>query len=85
MTPTAIVPASSSNYLDGITSGEGYYYYVVIAENFAGQSAISNCLYVEIKFAHLWEYGVISGVIVAAMVVFVGLKTNQNKKKLNEN
>ncbi|MCG3215413.1 MAG: hypothetical protein KAS63_01775, partial [Candidatus Heimdallarchaeota archaeon] len=43
-----ITTVSSSDYIDTLSS-EGFYYYVVVAENFAGNSSISNCQYVEVK------------------------------------
>ena len=47
-----IATVYSSDYSDTIPS-EGFYYYVVVAENFAGNSSHSNCQYVEVKFATL--------------------------------
>ena len=45
---TPITTTSASNYLDTLPS-ENTYYYVVIAENFAGNSSLSNCQFVNIK------------------------------------
>ncbi len=47
-----ITTVSSSEYIDTVLS-EGFYYYVVIAENFVGNSSISNCQYIEVKFPDL--------------------------------
>ena len=47
-----IITVSLSDYIDTVPS-EGFYYYVVVAENFAGNSSHSNCQYVEVKFADL--------------------------------
>ena len=80
MTALTAIPASSSSFVDGVTA-EGYYFYVVVAENFAGQSEISNCLYVEIKFASLWEFGAVSSVIIAAVIVFSASRISQKKRK----
>ena len=49
---TPIATVSSSDYID-IVSSEGFYYYVVVAGNFAGNSSHSNCQYVEVRFADL--------------------------------
>ena len=47
-----ITAVSSSEYIDAVPV-EGFYYYVIVAENFAGNSTHSNCQYVEVKFADL--------------------------------
>jgi hypothetical protein len=47
-----ITTVSSSEYIDTVPS-EGFYYYVVVAENFAGNSSHSNCQYVEVVFPDL--------------------------------
>ena len=47
-----IITVSSSDYFDSVPS-EGFYYYVIVAGNFAGNSSHSNCQYVEVKFADL--------------------------------
>ena len=47
-----ISTVSSSDYIDTAPS-EGFYYYVVVAENFAGNSSLSNCQYVELRFPDL--------------------------------
>jgi ribosomal protein L31/fibronectin type 3 domain-containing protein len=47
-----IATVSSSDYIDTVTS-EGFYYYVVVAENFAGNSSHSNCQYVEVSITDL--------------------------------
>ncbi len=50
LTPIDIV--SSSEYIDSGLS-EGFYFYAIVASNFAGNSPISNCHYVEVKLAEL--------------------------------
>ncbi|MCK5410130.1 MAG: hypothetical protein KAJ30_07680, partial [Candidatus Heimdallarchaeota archaeon] len=40
---------SSSEYIDTLAS-DGIYYYVIVAENLAGNGSHSNCQYVEVKF-----------------------------------
>lgn len=50
MNPIASV--TSNYYIDSGLS-EGFFYYVVVAENFAGNSTISNCQYIEVKFSDL--------------------------------
>ena len=47
-----ITTVSSSNYIDTVPS-EGFYYYVVVAESFVGNSSHSNCQYVEVNFPDL--------------------------------
>ncbi|MCG3221833.1 MAG: hypothetical protein H7641_10675, partial [Candidatus Heimdallarchaeota archaeon] len=47
-----ITSVSSSEYTD-ILPSEGYYYYVIVARNIAGNSTQSNCQYVEVKFPDL--------------------------------
>ena len=47
-----IITVSSSVYIDTVFN-EGVYYYVVVAENFAGNSSHSNCQYVDVKFPDL--------------------------------
>ncbi len=47
-----IATVSSSEYIDTVPS-EGFYYYVVVAGNFVGNSSHSNCQYVEVKFPGL--------------------------------
>jgi ribosomal protein L31 len=43
---------STSEYMDYIPT-EGFYYYVIVAENIAGKSPYSNCQYVEVRFPDL--------------------------------
>ncbi len=43
---------SSSDYVDNVPI-EGFYYYVIVAENFVGNSTHSNCQYVEVVFPDL--------------------------------
>ncbi|MBY9000141.1 MAG: hypothetical protein KGD64_04445 [Candidatus Heimdallarchaeota archaeon] len=47
-----IASVSSSDYIDTVPS-EGFYYYVVVAGNLAGNSSLSNCQYIEINFPDL--------------------------------
>ena len=49
---TALAVVTDSEYLDTVPS-EGFYYYVVVAENFAGNSSHSNLQTVEVKFPDL--------------------------------
>ncbi|MHA1551492.1 MAG: hypothetical protein ACTSQC_06070 [Candidatus Heimdallarchaeaceae archaeon] len=51
-----IATVSTSDYVDTVPS-EGFYYYVVIAENLAGNSSHSNCQYVEVVFPDLPDLG----------------------------
>ncbi|MHA1202819.1 MAG: hypothetical protein ACTSQ4_09890, partial [Candidatus Heimdallarchaeaceae archaeon] len=47
-----ITSVSSSDHIDTVPS-EGFYYYVVVAENWVGNSSLSNCQYLEVKFTDL--------------------------------
>ncbi len=53
LVPIYTVPSTSFSAFMDIVPSEGIYYYVVVAENFVGNSSISNCQYVEVKFADL--------------------------------
>ena len=76
-----ITTVTSSYYTDLLPS-EGYFYYVIVAGNAAGNSSHSNCQYVEYKIPHVREFTIISGLILGAMVVsLVIMKTRKNKIK----
>ncbi len=47
-----VVTVSSSEYED-IVPSEGFYYYVIVAGNLAGNSSHSNCQFVEVRIADL--------------------------------
>ncbi len=47
-----IATVSSSTYFDTVPT-EGFYYYVIVAGNFVGNSSNSNCQYVEVIFPDL--------------------------------
>ena len=82
-TPYALISAfisTGNSYTDSITS-EGVYYYVVVAENFAGESEISNCVFVEIRFSHVWEYGAISSAVVTVAALTAIIVSIYKKKK----
>ena len=71
----------SNTYVDSLPS-EGYYYYVIVAENFAGNSSHSNCQYVEYKIPHVREFTIISSLILASVVfTYVIMRTRKNKHK----
>ena len=71
----------TSFYTDTLPS-EGYFYYVVVAGNIAGNSSHSNCQYVEYKLPHVREFSIITGLIIGAIVVSLTImKTRKNKLK----
>ncbi len=72
-----------SFYID-ILPNEGYFYYVIVARNFVGNSSHSNCQYVEYKIPHVREFSIISSLILA-MVVFTFVIMRTRKKKSNPN
>jgi hypothetical protein len=49
---TPIATVFSSDYIDTVPS-VGFYYYVIVAANFAGNSSHSNCQYIEVEFLDL--------------------------------
>ncbi|MHA1200786.1 MAG: hypothetical protein ACTSQF_15810, partial [Candidatus Heimdallarchaeaceae archaeon] len=72
---------TTSLYIDTLPF-EGYFYYVIVAGNFAGNSTHSNCQYVEYKVPHLREFGIISSVILSIVVAsIVILKIRKSKLK----
>ena len=79
MIPIATV--SSSIYVDTLPS-EGYYYYVIAAENLAGNSSHSNCQYVEYKIPHVREFAIISGLILGTFVIALVIMRTR-KRNLN--
>ena len=81
LTPVASI--SSSEYID-ILPAEGYYYYVIVAENFAGNSSHSNCQYIEYQLPSLNELIIISGLIIGTTVtLFIIFRTRKKNPKLN--
>lgn len=72
-----------SSYSDVLPS-EGYYYYIIVAENFVGKSAMSNCQYIEYKLPTLSEFiffsSLISGsIIVVSVLIFLKRKNSKRK------
>ena len=60
----------------------GIYYYVVVADNVHYNSSISNCVAVEYKLAHIWEFAIpISMItIIAILVVAMRIKSKRIKE-----
>ena len=80
---TSITSVSSSELTDSLPS-EGFYYYVIIAENFVGKSSLSNCQYIEYKLPTLDEFILISSLIIGLPVLlFVVTHIRKNKSKKN--
>ncbi|MHA1447008.1 MAG: hypothetical protein ACTSSN_09975 [Candidatus Heimdallarchaeaceae archaeon] len=76
-----IAAITSSEFFDTLPL-EGFYYYVIVAGNYAGNSTHSNCQYVEYKLPHVREFTIISSLVLGAFVVsLVVLKTRKNKLK----
>ncbi|MCG3254558.1 MAG: hypothetical protein KAU62_00655 [Candidatus Heimdallarchaeota archaeon] len=81
LTPLATI--GSTSYIDSLPS-EGYYFYVIVATDGAKNSTHSNCEYVEYKVAHLREFTLVSGLILAAFaLVFVVTRIRKKNFKLN--
>ncbi len=80
---TPIATVGSNSYVDNLPS-EGTFFYVIIASDGLRNSTHSNCEYVEFKLPHLWEFGIVSGLILGTFVVlFVVTRTRNKKSKLN--
>ncbi len=72
---------SSSFYIDTLPF-EGYFYYVIVAGNFAGNSSHSNCQYVEYRLPHVREFTIISSLILGVVVIsLVVMKSRRNRLK----
>lgn len=59
---------------------EGYHYYVIIAENFVGNSTISNCEYVVYSVPTLNEFALISGLLLGTFTLLFVLTRIRKKK-----
>jgi hypothetical protein len=80
---TPITTVSSSEFDDTLPS-EGFYYYVIIAQNFVGESDLSNCQYIEYKLPTLDEFILISSLIIGLpLFLFVATQFRKKKSKLN--
>ncbi len=76
---TPIDEVSNSYYADTLPT-EGFFYYVIVASNYVGNSSHSNCQYVEYRLPHVREFTIISSLIIGAMVIsLVVMKTRRNK------
>ena len=79
LVPVTII--STTEYIDYLPS-EGFYYYVIVAENFAGNSTLSNCQYIEYKLPHVQEFVIISSLIIGTFVIlFVYTRTRKKEIK----
>ncbi|MCE7748228.1 MAG: hypothetical protein GPJ51_07515 [Candidatus Heimdallarchaeota archaeon] len=78
-----IITVSSSEYMDTVPS-EGLYFYVVVAENFAGNSSPSNCQYVYFEPLALTptEETSIGIKVIGIMIVFGFVSLIFKKKKI---
>ncbi len=78
---TPIATLTTSYYVDTL-SAEGYFYYVIVAGNAAGNSSRSNCEYVEYRLSHVGEYTIVTSILLATLItsiVFFRIK----KRKLD--
>lgn len=76
---TPIDSTSTSNYIETLPS-PGFYYYVIVAENYVENSAHSNCQYIEYKVPVLREFAITMGILSGAAVILIAI-TNLRKKK----
>ncbi len=80
---TPIATVLDSTYVDDLLT-EGFYYYVVLAENFVGKSPLSNCQYIEYDLPSLKEFGIVSGIVIVTSGLFViAIKIRKRKFKSN--
>ncbi|MCE7741712.1 MAG: hypothetical protein GOP50_04580, partial [Candidatus Heimdallarchaeota archaeon] len=80
---TPITTVGSTSYIDSLPS-EGYYFYVIVANDGARNSTHSNCEYIEYKTAHVREFTLVSGLILGAFaLVFVVTRIRKKNFKTN--
>ena len=79
---TPFSSTSNSYYVDTLPS-TGFYYYVIVAENFVGNSTQSNCQYIEYKIPTLNEFAITFGIIGGVAVVLITITRFRKKKKQN--
>ncbi len=76
---TPIHSTSSSSFIDALPS-PGFYYYVIVAQNYVGNGAQSNCQFIEYKVPALREFAITFGILGGAAVILIAI-TNLRKKK----
>jgi len=81
LTPLATVGTTS--FIDSLPS-EGYYFYVIVANDGVLNSTHSNCEHVEYKIPHVREFTIISGLILSAFVL-VSVITRIRKRNFKPN
>ncbi len=61
--------------------GTGIYYYVVVADNVHYNSSLSNCVAVEYKLAHIWEFAIPISMftIITMLVIATGIRRKRVK------
>ncbi|MHA2309114.1 MAG: hypothetical protein ACXABJ_07545 [Candidatus Heimdallarchaeaceae archaeon] len=70
-------------YIDNLPS-VGFYYYVIVAENFVGESLPSNCRLIEYSVPSMQEFVIVSSLIAAsAILVFVFARLRKKIIKKN--
>ncbi len=77
---TPIHSTSASSYIDTLPS-TGFYYYVIVAENYVGLSALSNCQYIEYKLPSLNEFAITFGIIGGTTLILIAISNIRKKKK----
>jgi hypothetical protein len=77
---TPIHSTSTSSYIDSLPS-TGFYYYVIVAENYVGLSALSNCQYIEYKIPSLSEFAITLGIIGGTTLILIVISNIRKKKK----
>ena len=73
------VAVFTNSYTD-ILSSEGYYFYVIVANDGVRNSTRSNCEYIEYKLPSLNEFTIVSGLILGVSVLVL-VVTGIRKKK----
>ena len=78
LTPVATV-VSANSFIDTLPS-EGFYFYVIVANDGVRNSSHSNCEYIQYKLPTLQEFTIVSSLIFGTFVVlFVVMRTRKKK------
>ena len=65
---------------DDILPAEGLYFYVIVANNFVGNSTLSNCESVDYELPVVYEFGAISGLMFATFAFLIVILRTRKKK-----
>ncbi|MFW9851557.1 MAG: hypothetical protein ACFFDS_01295 [Candidatus Thorarchaeota archaeon] len=74
-----IATTSSSDYTDNLPS-EGFYYYVIVANDGSSNSTHSNCHYVEYELPHVNEFTILLSLVGGVLAIFFTLVTLKKRK-----